>query len=147
PGFNSSKTHFNDQWMRVLANVFEEGAVDIVFAGHVHNYQRSYPMRVNLKGRRRDNPKVVDAEWKLDQKFDGREKTRPDGVIYLVTGAGGAKLYNPEQQGDPASWQTFTARYVADQNSFTQIEIDGRKLAARQMGADGKVVDRFVITK
>src|SRR5262249_37988607 len=42
PGFSSSKVHFEDQWMRVLSDVFEQGAVDVVFAGHVHNYQRSF---------------------------------------------------------------------------------------------------------
>ncbi|MCZ2147715.1 MAG: metallophosphoesterase [Bryobacterales bacterium] len=46
PGFNSSKAHFKDQWMRLLAPIFEQGKVDIVFAGHVHNYQRSHPLRL-----------------------------------------------------------------------------------------------------
>ncbi len=45
PGFNSSKVHFGDQWMRLLAPIFEQYIVDIVFAGHVHNYQRSWPMK------------------------------------------------------------------------------------------------------
>ena len=31
PGFNSSKTHFNEQYMRILAPVFEAGKVDIVY--------------------------------------------------------------------------------------------------------------------
>ncbi len=44
PGFSSSKTHFNEQYMRILAPVFEAGKVDLVFNGHVHNYQRTYPM-------------------------------------------------------------------------------------------------------
>src|SRR5262249_42456333 len=44
PGFSSSKKHFDEQYMRVLSPVFEAGKVDLVFSGHVHNYQRSYPM-------------------------------------------------------------------------------------------------------
>ena len=40
PGFNSSKKHFDEQHMRLLAPVFEAGKVDVVFNGHVHNYQR-----------------------------------------------------------------------------------------------------------
>jgi 3',5'-cyclic AMP phosphodiesterase CpdA len=44
PGFNSSRAHYEQQQMRLLAPIFEKGNVDIVFAGHVHNYQRSYPM-------------------------------------------------------------------------------------------------------
>ena len=45
PGFNSARTHYEDQQMRTLAPVFEAGKVDIVFSGHVHNYQRSFPLR------------------------------------------------------------------------------------------------------
>ena len=30
--------------MRILAPTFEAGKVDLVFNGHVHNYQRTYPM-------------------------------------------------------------------------------------------------------
>src|ERR1051326_1183684 len=44
PGFNFPKEHFNEQYMRMLSPIFEAGHVDIVFAGHVHNYQRSFPM-------------------------------------------------------------------------------------------------------
>ena len=31
--------------MRLLAPMLEAGKVDVVFNGHVHNYQRSYPLR------------------------------------------------------------------------------------------------------
>ena len=44
PGFNSSKEHFAEQSMRQLSPIFEAAHVDIVFAGHVHNYQRSFPL-------------------------------------------------------------------------------------------------------
>ena len=45
PGFSSSKTHFDEQYMRILSPTFEAGKVDLVFCGHVHNYQRSYPLK------------------------------------------------------------------------------------------------------
>ena len=44
PPFNSSRAHFSDQRMRVLAEVFEAGRVDVVWSGHVHNYQRTFPL-------------------------------------------------------------------------------------------------------
>ena len=144
PGFNSAKSHFGDQWMRVLSPVFEKGGVDVVFAGHVHNYQRTLPMTAVPK--RRDGRRV-DAEWTLDKQFDGVRNTQPRGIIYLVTGAGGANLYNREQQNDPSSWQPFTAKFIADRHSFTNVQIGGRKLSAQQVGNDGKVIDQFVITK
>ena len=147
PGFNSAKTHFGDQWMRRLSDVFEAGGVDIVFAGHVHNYQRSYPLRFQAKPVRPEAKNLTDGEWTLDKEFDGVHKTKPKGVIYIVTGAGGAHLYNPEQQDDPASWQTFTKKFVSKVNSFTEVDAHQRKLTIRQISQDGKELDSFVVTK
>jgi acid phosphatase type 7 len=93
--------------MRVLADVFEAEKVDIVFCGHVHNYQRTFPLHFVPEKRADGKPmrqkELVAGRWSLDKTFDGRSNTRPDGVIYLVTGGGGATLYNPEQQDDPAT--------------------------------------------
>ena len=44
PPFNSSRAHFGDQRMRVLVDLFEAGRVDVVWSGHVHNYQRTFPL-------------------------------------------------------------------------------------------------------
>jgi hypothetical protein len=157
PGFHSSKTHFGEQYMRILAPVFEDGKVDIVFNGHVHNYQRSYPLRFvasadNAAAPLRKDGTVakvrhVDGKFTLDKSFDGRTDTSPDGVIYLVTGAGGQHLYNPEQQDDPASWQEFTYKHVSKLHSLTVADVDGATLTIRQIAADGEEVDRFVIKK
>ncbi len=151
PGFNSSKAHFDNQQMRLLADVFEAGKVDIVFAGHVHNYQRSFPMRfipdrdpggaVVRKGEQ------VLGRWSLDRAYDGQTKTRASGPIYLVTGAGGNHLYNPEQQDDPASWQSFTCKFISRSFSFTQVDVDGRSLIARQVDPGGNELDRFTLSK
>lgn len=144
PGFNSSKAHFNDQWMRIVAPVFEEGKVDVVFAGHVHNYQRSFPLKfVPEPGAWRNE---VKGALSLDKKYDGVKHTKPDGVIYLVTGAGGAKLYNPEQSGATDSWQSFTTKFVSNVNSFTLVDVDGGKATFRQIDKAGNEVDRFVVS-
>ena len=151
PGFNSSKAHFDYQAMRVLSDVFEAGKADVVFSGHVHNYQRSYPLRfrhtpqpdgkpANAKGH-------VEGELKLDKDFDGEKKTKPDGVIYIVTGAGGAGLYNPEQQDDPASWKPFTHKFLSKTHSLTTVDARGKTLQFRQIAADGSELDRFTVTK
>ena len=44
PGFNSARKHADEQNIRLLSGVFEAGKVDVVFCGHVHNYQRSFPL-------------------------------------------------------------------------------------------------------
>lgn len=144
PGFQSAHTHFNDQQMRALADIFEAGHVDVVFAGHVHNYQRSFPMKFKAT---RQEKLVISGEWILDQKFDGQRETKPDGVIYIVTGAGGAHLYDGDQQNDPKSWQGFTTKFVSQVNSLTNVHVSGRKLAVRQIAADGVELDAFTITK
>jgi hypothetical protein len=158
PGFNSSKTHFDEQYMRVLAPVFEAGKVDVVFNGHVHNYQRSYPLKfvpsaiaeaapVRDKDGKLPKSRRVAGKLTLDKSFDGQTRTAPDGVIYVITGAGGQHLYNPEQQDDPASWQDFTYKHVSKVHSLTVADVAGPILTVRQLNLEGDEVDRFVIKK
>ena len=154
-----SREHYEQQCvlLRLLAPIFEAGKVDIVFNGHVHNYQRSFPLRfvpdkqgTLLVGGRNGKivrGRVVNGRWTLDKSFDGRTNTTPNGVIYLVTGAGGQKLYNPEQNDDPDSWQKFTDKLVSKVHSLTVADVDGNTLTIRQLAADGQELDRFTITK
>ncbi|MDB5351031.1 MAG: metallophosphoesterase [Planctomycetota bacterium] len=158
PGFNSAREHLEQQQMRALAPILEAGKVDVVFSGHVHNYQRSFPMRFKpdkdgkgtlLVGKDSRTPRgrVINGPWTLDKSFDGRTNTTPDGVIYVVTGAGGQKLYNPEQQAQRDTWQGFTDKFFSTVHSLTVADVDGSTLTVRQVTADGKELDRFVITK
>lgn len=151
PGFSSSRRHFGDQWMRQMSEMLERAGVDIVFSGHVHNYQRTYPLRFpavrDAQGRLLRTRGEVRGSWTLDRRYDGVSQTKPQGVIYLVTGAGGAGLYSREQQDDPASWQEFTRVYQARAYSFTLVEINGKTLTARQISGAGTELDRFVVTK
>jgi len=155
PGFNSSKSHFNDQWMRTLAGILQAGKVDMVFSGHVHNYQRSLPLKFEIA----DAEKPGKTPWKqlvghpvegtfsLDKDFDGVTKTYPKGIIYIVTGAGGQSLYNPEQQKHPKTWQKFTATFVSEVHSFTVVDIEGDQLQLKQVSENGDVLDQIRITK
>ncbi|MBV9988316.1 MAG: metallophosphoesterase family protein [Chitinophagaceae bacterium] len=157
PGFNSSREHYEQQQMRLLAPIFEAGHVDIVFNGHVHNYQRSYPLRflpdkkgtllVGGKDNKTVRGRVVNGKWTLDKQFDGKTKTNANGVIYVITGAGGQELYNPEQTNDPDSWQKFTSRFIADTHSLTVADVNGKTVKVRQVSGEGKELDAFVITK
>lgn len=144
PGFNSSKAHFSEQQLRWLAPIFEKHGVDIVFSGHVHNYQRSYPLTFAPKapGAKKGE---VDGQWTLDKAFPDQGK--PKGVIYIVTGAGGAGLYNPEQEGHPETWQEFTKVFVSKTHSLTVMDLDRRQLTLRQLDGAGKEIDRFQIRK
>ncbi len=102
PGFNSAKVHFDDQWMRVLSDVFEEGKVDVVFAGHVHNYQRSFPLTFAPKAADgklvAKNGERGSASSSSIKNFETELQRSPRAFIYVVTGGGGADLANPEMQ-------------------------------------------------
>ncbi len=155
PGFHSSWSHYSEQRMRLLSPLFEACGVDVVFAGHVHNYQRSKPLKfapaedkVGLRGR-------VDGTFTLDEKFDGKITTRPNGIIYVVSGGGGAKLYDPDYTNDPEAWKVntpenwapFTVKFIGDRHSFSLVELEKQKFTLRQIDDDGLEVDRIVITK
>ena len=148
PPFNSSKAHFKEQRIRILASIFEEGKADLVIGGHVHNYQRTYPLKFVVEpGFVLGKNTEVPGKWTLDKFFDGDTHTKPNGPIYLITGAGGAGLYNPEQNGDPGSYQDFTAKFVSDTHSFTLIDATAKQLKVRQISAAGKELDRFTIDR
>jgi hypothetical protein len=151
PGFNSSKEHFSEQQMRPLSPIFEEGHVDVVFAGHVHNYQRSFPLTfvpaLQPDGSPAGPKGEIAGDWKLDKTFGDGAKAKPHGVIYIVSGAGGADLYNPEQQTDPGSWQSFTGKFISQIHSLSVVEIEGKRFRLKQVSETGETVDSFQISK
>jgi acid phosphatase type 7 len=151
PGFNSAKEHFAQQYMRLLSPLFEANHVDVVFAGHVHNYQRSFPLTF-VPAPQPDGAAVgprgeVAGEWKLDKTFRDGTNAGPHGVIYIVSGGGGAELYNPEQQADPGSWQGFTDKFISQVHSLSVVDIDGKTFRLTQVSETGQTVDSFRIVK
>ena len=154
PGFNSSKAHFEEQHMRLLSPIFEAGNVDVVFNGHVHNYQRSFPLtfipdtmdasgtrvKIKIDGK-------LGGKWTLDKNFDGSKNKKPKGVIYIVTGAGGQRLYNTEQTNLPTSWQPFTDKFISTDNTISFIEVVKNKFQFKQINTKGETVDSFIIEK
>ncbi len=145
PGFHSSANHQGEKQMRSVADLFEQGHVDVVFNGHVHNYQRSKPIQVGPKAGA-SKEELAKDDWPVDAAFDGVRSTRPKGVLYIVSGAGGASLYNPELNGRPESWKPYQQDYHAV-FSFSDVTVDGRTFRMRQVDKDGKEIDRFTITK
>ena len=91
--------------------------------------------------------KEVDGSWTLDRAFDGVTKTKARGVIYLVTGAGGNTLYNPEQEDDSKSWQEFTVKFVSKIHSLTDVEVSRKRAVFKQYGRNGALIDHFILTK
>jgi len=79
--------------------------------------------------------------------FDGVTNTTPDGVIYIVTGAGGAPHDSEYLHKRPHLWEPFTYKLIGDRFSFTVCDIDGDQLTMRQVDIDGVEIDKVVITR
>jgi hypothetical protein len=159
PAFNVGLEHYDSQHMRVLAPVFEQHRVDLVLSGHEHNYQRTRPLRFAPKGPGQsgavsERVRHVPGSFTVDRMFDGSSHTTPNGVLYVVTGAGGKQLYDAGFTDTPARWlrdpdnrAEYVARMVTDRYSFTLFDVDGARLTMTQIDANGRSFDRIVVTK
>ena len=161
PGFQSSYWHYSEQQVRQLQPIFEACGVDLTFGGHVHNYQRSVPLKFVPKTVAPgpvawSRTLLVNGVFRLDTKFDGLKNTRADGVIHIVAGGGGAYLYGPALEENAAwlkryydadNYVDFTARMVVDRHSFVVLDIAPQRLDLRAIGASGDELDRISLTK
>jgi len=159
PAFNVGAEHYREQHMRVLSPLLERHGVDIALHGHEHTYQRTKPLRfaptdpsraaaVDAADRR------VPGTFTVDHAFDGKTRTRPAGIIYVTTGAGGKHLYDVDYTGDPSKWVhpddasvPYVANFVSDRHSLTAFELDGRRLTMAQIDESGQEIDRITVTK
>ena len=130
--------------MRLLSDIFQEEGVDIVWCGHAHNYQRTFPMifkAAEKNGLPSMNPDgTVDGTFKLDQKFDGKSDTNPNGVIYVVTGGGGARLYGSQ---DDLPGIKFIDKFRGDVHSFSVCDINGDTMTVRQISDEAGRLTSF----
>jgi acid phosphatase type 7 len=161
PGFNSSKAHYDYQQMRLLSPLLEELGVNLVITSHVHNYQRSKPIKFAPKLNESGDHYVVspegrvDGKFTLDEKFDGVTQTKPEGIIYVISGSGGAALYDPVMSNKPetwvhepaANWVPYTVKLISDIHSFTLVETNGKQLSLKQIDMNGGLLDEITITK
>jgi hypothetical protein len=150
PPFNADLHHGDEQQMRLVADIFQRYKVDVVFAGHVHNYQRTRPLTFNL-ARHADGGLIgsdhhVDGDINMDMSFDGTKDQTPDGIIYVVTGCGGATLVEAEVPRNNPSAPKFAVTMLP-LYSYTQCDVSGDRLVVQQMDPGGKVLDRFEVTK
>ena len=151
PGFNSDFAHREEQRMRHLSDIFERTGVDVVFSGHSHSYQRSYPLHF-----KEVNAATTDSEaqagyvygsFKLDKSYDGQKNCKADGVIYVVSGAGGAHLSPAEMESMPGHWLPFTKKFDSRNHSMTFCHAEGKRLSIEQVDVNGNVIDSFAIEK
>ena len=109
-GFHGSSLDVRD----AFTPLFRKYGVDIVFNGHEHLYERTYP--IGSAFTETDNP-----------------------VTYVITGGGGAKLYDLK----PSIWTATGAK----KNHFCAVEIWGNRLTLSAIDTDGNLLDTFSIEK
>lgn len=98
PAFSSGDATIVNSQMRSVAKLLEDHGVNMVFNGHEHNYQRSLPIRATDRTAAPATTTAGSPAVYVDARFDGAHHTVPDGVLYLVEGAGG----NRDFDGDTA---------------------------------------------
>ncbi len=159
PAFNVGPNHYTEQHMRALSPLFEAHGVDLCLHGHEHTYQRTQPLRfrptdLSHVGPEHASDRLIPGVFTVDRAFDGRKNTRPKGIIYITTGAGGKDLYDPGFDDAPEKWLhpedkniAYCARFVSSVHSFTVIDIHGPSLLLTQVDENGKEVDRIHVTK
>jgi acid phosphatase type 7 len=70
------------------------------------------------------------------------ERTKSmEGVIYVVSGNGGQRLYEHKNPHD------YTAKFYNAKHGLTEVEIEGGKLVLRHVNVDGEEIDRLELTK
>src|SRR5467141_944788 len=93
PAFSSGNATVRNNQMRAVAKFLEDHGVNMVFNGHEHNYQRTFPIRANATVAAGPSPAGPPAV-SIDTTFDGVTETVPDGVLYIVEGAGGNRDFD-----------------------------------------------------
>lgn len=81
----------------------------------------------------RDTLEALFMKSKVDAVFAGHEhyykRKTVDGIVFIITGGGGAPLYSKEEDGG------F--------HHFVQVTVNGDKVSAEVVDVNGKVRDRF----
>jgi Icc-related predicted phosphoesterase len=111
--------------------LFDKYDVDLVLAGHVHNYQRSFPIKYND-----DKPSKP-----IITSSNKNNYNNPDGEIFAIVGTGGISFYSLDGK------LSFMASQQAIRFGVLHLDITDKKLEASFHENDGSVRDQFSITK
>jgi hypothetical protein len=128
PFYSTGTRHGPDQtYLNLVRPALERYRFDLVISGHEHQYERTAPM---LNG--------------VARSVDRNAWTRGTGIAYVVTGGGGAPLYNDFGPAQP--WDAVRKTV----HEHLSVEVDGAGAALRVTGIDDSAphrpFDQFVIT-
>ncbi len=115
PLFRAHPTRGIEGQRYIWQAIFDEYGVDLVLNGHDHNYVRTYPIG-----------------------FIGTEPRK--GVQHIITGGGGAPLYDVVQN------RNYIVTAVKTHNILI-LDFDSDKLNGVTKDIDGNIIDKFTIDR
>ncbi len=116
--FSASHHGSTDYVKQNWVPIFEKHNVDIVFNGHDHDYERTFPIR------------------------DGQVADDGDGVVYVVAGG----FFSPPYSAG-SDWWTAVSR-DGDVGNYVVVDVIGNKMKVKAYSVDGKeLVDEFTLEK
>lgn len=113
--------------------LFDKYRVDLVLQGHIHNYQRTYPIQYNSK-----KPTSPIVTTKSTSNYNN-----PKGEVFVIIGTGGINFHGLKSKASFVSKQDAIRFGALD---FT-ITNSGKKLDAKFYGNDGSIRDSFTVQK
>ena len=111
--------------------LFDKYDVDLVLSGHVHNYQRSFPIEYNDA---KPSKPIVTSSKKHNYN-------NPEGEIFVIVGTAGSSFHGLESKS------SFMASQQAIRFGALELKITDKKLEGTFFGNDGSERDQFSITK
>ena len=112
-----TRSVFGDFNTRMMAPLFDTYNVDIVWCGHIHSYERTWPIR------------------------DGKPVAAGEGPIYLVTGGGGGGLENAGPERSPYSAKVYSGHH------YCYVTINNSKLRMEAHDLDDRIFDWLELEK
>lgn len=128
PIYSSDENDYGNLWKtnkgtrgdtnaRQLARLYDQYGIDIVWNGHIHSYERTWPVK------------------------DGKPAESGQGTIYMVTGGGGGPL----ETAGPV--RPFFQNTVKHGHHYCMARINGNRLEFSAYDLEGRLFDTMTIEK
>ena len=113
--------------------LFDQFGVDLVLQGHVHNYQRTFPLKYNPSSP--SNPTKTSSNT--------NSYTDPPGEIFATVGTGGINFHGLNGKSSFVAYQQAVDFGILD----IKITNNGNKLEGKYYSDKGATKDQFSISK
>ena len=120
----------DEEYRDIYHPLFDKYGVDLVLQGHVHNYQRSFPLNFNQESS--SEPIVTSKQ---------ADYQNPKGVIFAIVGIGGVNFHGLSDSAPFMAFQQDSKFGVLD------MHFSDNKLDAKFVTNDGATLDHFSISK